>query len=110
MDNLARMKLTNWPRFKILRTLPGPGVKIMKSYSMTLQEIIDTVGEWHDHEGINTERNKLLAIFCAFADLHYNSPNQDYPSGDLNALRVAVEAAFQLGRATGRSPNEALAA
>ena len=83
---------------------------MMKQYSMTLQEIIDTVGEWHDHEGINTERNKLLAIFCAFADLHYNSPNPEYPTGDLNALRVAVEAAFQLGRATGRPPVDTLAA
>ena len=77
----------------------------MSDYEVTLQEIIDTVGEWHDHEAIDREHNKMLAIFCAFADIHYNSPNKDYPSGDLNALRVAVEAAFQLGRATGRGNN-----
>ena len=69
---------------------------------ISVQQIINTVSEWHDHEGINHERNRILAIFCAFADLHYNSPNADFPISDINAMRIALEAAFQLGRATGR--------
>ena len=74
----------------------------MDGYYMSLQEIIDTVGEWHDAEGINSENNRLISIFCAFADFCYNGPNQNEPPKDINALRVALEAAFQLGRATGR--------
>jgi hypothetical protein len=75
---------------------------VMASYEVTLQDIMDTVSEWHDHEGIDPVENKLLAIFCVYAHIHFNSPNPDYPSQDLNPLRVAVEAAFQLGRAVGR--------
>ena len=78
------------------------GRKTMET-EITVQQIINTISEWHDHEGINHERNKILAIFCAFADLHKNNPNPGFPISDINAMRIALEAAFQLGRATGRN-------
>lgn len=74
----------------------------MEHYSLSLQEIIDTVGEWHDTEGINPANNRVIAIFCAFADLYYNGLHETEAGRDINALRVALEAAFQLGRANGR--------
>lgn len=74
----------------------------MDGRQMSLQEIIDTVGEWHDLEGISEEQNTLLAVFCAFADIHYQYAESSESSNQLNALRVALEAAYQLGRANCR--------
>ncbi len=75
----------------------------MASYEVTLQDIMDTVSEWHDHEGIDPAENKLLAIFCVYAHIHFTNSALESSSQDLNPLRVAVEAAFQLGRAVGRN-------
>jgi hypothetical protein len=78
---------------------------------MSFQDIINIVSEWHDYEGLGPEESKLLSIFCAFIDQNITGFLDQYFAGEtgeiaygpyLSIMRIGLEAAFQLGRATGR--------
>jgi hypothetical protein len=78
---------------------------------MSFQDIVNIVSEWHDYEGLGAEESKLLAIFCAFIDQNVTAlmdPELTGETGEvaygpyISIMRIGLEAAFQLGRASGR--------
>ena len=83
----------------------------MDDLEMSFHDIVNIVSEWHDYEGLGPEESKLLSIFCAFIDQNvaaFMNPDFTGETGEfaygpyLSIMRIGLEAAFQLGRASGR--------
>ena len=57
---------------------------------------MEAITRWHDHEAIDEHANKELAEIGTV--VHYVLIVGDSLEGNANFLKVALEAAFQLGR------------
>ena len=55
---------------------------------------VNVVEDWHDHEGLTEQFNSMLTRLTAIT--HITTMSDEL--GNINAIKVAVETAFQLGR------------